>query len=745
VLCSKLLDNYLIDINLNINSSNEHADCLKIPKTKIKKMTSTFEFVPSERETPMLLLDKYAFQRVSKNDYQDGSTGWQCKERRNKLLTCRSKVTTIGNEIKKPATAHNHEPLTDVQIADMRQRCKNKQRCREEPHVSVSKIYSIGNKEFCEQITSGQPFDLDSNTAPDMQKFKSVKQGLYRQRWKISPPLPKSQDDINLSDEYKQTLCKQPFQIYDITTGTNERLIGMASQTALDILLQSDVWHTDGTFKTSPKFFYQTSTIHAWLFNEMHPCLFAYLPNKTQATYLTSFMQIREQRPFEQQKKPKTIMSDFEAAVINALQLAFPWAEVKGCLFHWGKAQYTNIVAKGLGTAYRTNYDVYHWCQLFKGLPHLPEHRVLDGVRYIYSVMPSEPPQLMDYFHYFVDTWINGDFPIKLWNHFNTTTPRTNNHLEGFNLKLLAESDSTNPSIFSSINHVKNIEFEVSKNYFCLSQGQSSKKRNSVDIARDLKISQLKHDFSRNLLTIPEFLFSMSSFYTYNSSVTPPEKIKLYSQVVNKPYDQVVAFMEKNRNPVINMVKKISFSYFSSFRYLIKNILLSKVKRIRSIETISFFTDQTIVNEFAINGVVVHTTGNGNCLYNAVSLSLIGNEKLSNNIKLCTFFMLLEYKAFFQHYCAKRGLSYEGLVESTAKEGEYAKDILHMAISLLCMRPFYSFTAYDGGLESNAGFSGKVPIAIFYDHRSAHYMAILTKLGYIFPRVSVFRFLFLLF
>ena len=37
---------------------------------------------------------------------------------------------------------------------------------------------------------------------------------------------------------------------------------------------------------------------------------------------------------------------------------------------------------------------------------------------------------------YFVSNYFEGSFPIELWNHFLTQGPRTNNHIEGHNLKL---------------------------------------------------------------------------------------------------------------------------------------------------------------------------------------------------------------------------------------------------------------------------------------------------------------------
>ena len=53
-----------------------------------------------------------------------------------------------------------------------------------------------------------------------------------------------------------------------------------------------------------------------------------------------------------------------------------------------------------------------------------------------------------DFIKYFEKSWVNGDYPIKLWNHYEISGPRTNNHLEGHNRKNNNEMPSANFNIF---------------------------------------------------------------------------------------------------------------------------------------------------------------------------------------------------------------------------------------------------------------------------------------------------------
>jgi hypothetical protein len=46
------------------------------------------------------------------------------------------------------------------------------------------------------------------------------------------------------------------------------------------------------TFKTAPELFYQIYTIHALVDNNILPCVYALLPNKTEQTYYEMFQQL---------------------------------------------------------------------------------------------------------------------------------------------------------------------------------------------------------------------------------------------------------------------------------------------------------------------------------------------------------------------------------------------------------------------------------------------------------------------
>ena len=64
-------------------------------------------------------------------------------------------------------------------------------------------------------------------------------------------------------------------------------------------------------------------------------------------------------------------------------------------------------------------------------------------------------PKFLDYF---VTNYFEGRFPVKLWNHFDTKGPRTNNNLESYNSKLKKCVGIAHPNIFKVIKHFKQEE-----------------------------------------------------------------------------------------------------------------------------------------------------------------------------------------------------------------------------------------------------------------------------------------------
>jgi len=87
----------------------------------------------------------------------------------------------------------------------------------------------------------------------------------------------------------------------------------------LRVLQHCNLWLIDGTFKTSPKLFYQEYTIHGAYQDETFPLVYALLPSKTAPTYSRLFRELKALKP---SLAPRVVLMDFERAVMKVLKVS---------------------------------------------------------------------------------------------------------------------------------------------------------------------------------------------------------------------------------------------------------------------------------------------------------------------------------------------------------------------------------------------------------------------------------------
>ena len=115
-----------------------------------------------------------------------------------------------------------------------------------------------------------------------------------------------------------------------VSCKSNNRVLLIATLPALDLLLQSEICHCNGTFLVAPSVFYQAYTIHGVIENRVILLVHSLLPNKTPDTKLKIFLAAKSS--FEK------IVIDFEAGFPNAIRKKQPEARIQFCFFHLGQA-----------------------------------------------------------------------------------------------------------------------------------------------------------------------------------------------------------------------------------------------------------------------------------------------------------------------------------------------------------------------------------------------------------------------
>ncbi|CAF0750081.1 unnamed protein product [Brachionus calyciflorus] len=95
---------------------------------------------------------------------------------------------------------------------------------------------------------------------------------------------------------------------------------------------------------------------------------------------------------------------------------------------------------------------------------------------------------------YFVGTYFENQYNIKIWNHFETnSTPRTNNNLEGYNYKLnYWNIGISHPDIYKAIYKLKEEEVDLSFKYHKALNKEKPPPRNKLYVINDSMLINYK-------------------------------------------------------------------------------------------------------------------------------------------------------------------------------------------------------------------------------------------------------------
>ena len=197
-------------------------------------------------------------------------------------------------------------------------------------------------------------------------------------------------------------------------------------------------------------------------------------------------------------------------------------------------------------------------------------------------------------------------------------------------------------------------------------------------------------------------------------------------------------------------LKKNSFHEIFKDVKNIKNSLACLVTLLRSQE-ISIFDEKLSIdtkfeslksagNDFFYLKAV-HTTGDGNCFYNAVSICLFGNENFSLCLRLVVIFIFLENERYFRDLTtfSYGEEKFNKQIMNTSTNYNWANEYEIHATSIALNRAINVFSVnFNGKLVSSQQYCAndcqlkKKPISI--GHQLNHFVALLpTELNIAFP------------
>ena len=121
--------------------------------------------------------------------------------------------------------------------------------------------------------------------------------------------------------------------------------------------------------------------------------------------------------------EPQIVLSDFELAIKQAVELSFPTTDFRGCYYHFSQALIRKFQNCGLQVAYREDANVNRFLRRTAALAFVPVHFVRLAWQAI-RVSAQQLPRIQEFIWYFEDIWLVGNFPLTMWNVYRSDSFR---------------------------------------------------------------------------------------------------------------------------------------------------------------------------------------------------------------------------------------------------------------------------------------------------------------------------------
>ena len=201
---------------------------------------------------------------------------------------------------------------------------------------------------------------------------------------------------------------------------------------------------------------------------------------------------------------PPTLMLDFESGVLPTLRQHFPNATVKGCNFHFTQAIWRRVQLLGLVTHYEDSV-VRRIVRSLMGLAFVPRLIVRQTFTTIKAMNTTDLPAVEQLLDYFESTWINGTFPVSMWNMYKQEL-RTNNKVEGWHNSLNQAVRKSHPNIYELLTTLKEEQAATDRTKHAALLGTQPPPMKKKYRERNQAIKDLQESFERGERNIKEYL-----------------------------------------------------------------------------------------------------------------------------------------------------------------------------------------------------------------------------------------------
>ena len=227
---------------------------------------------------------------------------------------------------------------------------------KEKINAAVAKDPTRQLRSVYQEVVSEMP--ANDVTVP---QFYNIQSSLKRFRASCMPPLPDDVYSVAIEGTWAETWANERFLS---KIDNNWGIAIFATRKNLKRLSKCKTIFIDGTFKSCPRPYSQFITIHGMYHGRVLPLAMCLASGKTVAHYRQFVKHIYRQvyTVTHQHLAPRTVICDFEMALITALRTELPDTNVRGCYFHFCQALWRKIQALGLATAYKQSENCKNAC-----------------------------------------------------------------------------------------------------------------------------------------------------------------------------------------------------------------------------------------------------------------------------------------------------------------------------------------------------------------------------------------------
>ena len=236
----------------------------------------------------------FIYTRTSKKVNQNGSVMWRCEHYRD-TYHCKATCSTIGDQIIRHSNTHSCPILSTTDLIYKQAEREIINHIKKNPKSRPKPIFMNNINNATQKLNLPNGYTKEAaQRLPTWDKFRDR---AYRAKRSEMPKAPKTRQDINLEGKYSKTNSNQNFVLFD--TDDDDRIICFSSPHQQEILSNCTEWYVDGTFKSAPPGFAQLFIIHGWYNDEMYPCAWVALRNKTSGVYKKMLEQLIDKCEFE--------------------------------------------------------------------------------------------------------------------------------------------------------------------------------------------------------------------------------------------------------------------------------------------------------------------------------------------------------------------------------------------------------------------------------------------------------------